>query len=76
MPTLITLLSPKVEVSRHMFVPQSPQKEVLTSEPESAFFDHVLGVPEVILKLELGMMTLVLYADPLIFLQSAQWQSA
>lgn len=59
-PTLTTLFSPKVAVSRHMLVPQSPQNEVVTSEPESDFLIHVLGVPDVTWKPSLGMMMLVL----------------
>jgi hypothetical protein len=54
MPTFTTLFSPKVEVWRHRLVPHSPQKEVVTSAPESAFFVHVLGVPDVIWKPVLG----------------------
>jgi hypothetical protein len=43
-----------------MLVPQSPQKEVVTSAPESAFFVHVLGFPEVTLKPSPGATMLVL----------------
>ena len=46
-PTLKALLSPKVGVSRHMVVPQSPQKKVSIDSPESAFFFHDLGLPDV-----------------------------
>lgn len=44
--------------------------------PESAVFVYSEGLPEMTLKLELGMIALRLNGAPEIFWQSEQWQRA
>lgn len=74
-PALTIFIGPKASASLYRVLPQSPQKKLVIGLPLSAVFLNVLYFP-VTSKPSPGTTRLVLKADPVIFWQSLQWQTA
>lgn len=71
-PALIILLVPYVSVSRHMVVPQSPQKNDVTVLPLLAVVLNSLGLPLVNTNPSPSTITLVENTEPVVLRQSRQ----